>query len=98
MVVVCTHTESQIRTMPVHQTDRRAVLITLHHLMESRSPSNKSNSTPRFRPFGKPQLLGRPKAKKYAERGLGSNEDRYKEEEPELDSEGMSQLPTMILI
>lgn len=27
-------------------------------------------------------------ARKYAKRGLGSNADRYKEEEPELDSEG----------
>ena len=33
------------------------------------------------------------RARKYAKRGLRSNEDRYKEEEPELDSEGMSRYP-----
>ena len=33
-------------------------------------------------------------ARKYTRRQLGSNADRYKEEEPELDSEGASVLPT----
>lgn len=35
-------------------------------------------------------------ARKYAKRGLGSNADRYKEEEPELDSEGTCLLPPLI--
>ena len=37
-------------------------------------------------------------ARKYGRRQLGSNADRYKEEEPELDSEGMRSLSAMILI